>query len=179
MSKKQNDLKYLSQSILLEERGIPKLNLWIILMVFLMTTAFIGWSMMLQLDEVVTVNGQVIETGISNSDYIFKALVPSEDVGIINEGVEVTIQIPGMSTTEPLVGKIETIEENFMTSDSGDVYFEASVIPDKSSEAYRELNGQLRRGMKANIQVIVGNRTLFEYFLGNLMKTKDKALKEN
>lgn len=178
MTGKKNKFKFLSQSVLLEEQGMPKLNFWIIVIVFAMVVSFVSWSIVMELDQVITVSGSVIGDNNAEGTYAFSVQIPSEEIAVVDEGLRVTINIPGVKTSSPLMGKIERVETVGTTSTSGNVYFEGKVIPDKNSNQYATVESQLHLGMKVNYQVVVGKRSLFEYFLGPVLKTNESAFKE-
>ncbi|QJB56896.1 HlyD family type I secretion periplasmic adaptor subunit [Pseudodesulfovibrio sp. zrk46] len=67
---------HLSQALLLEETGVPRLIRFVILTLTLIIAAFIGWASVTQIDEVAITSGEIIPSG-------HVKLIQSEDGGIV------------------------------------------------------------------------------------------------
>ncbi len=71
MSRNRSNLQFLSQPVILEETGIPGISVMIIVAVFLMITAFITWSVMMEMDEITRVEGRIVSSeaeGVAGSE---------------------------------------------------------------------------------------------------------------
>lgn len=175
---KQKDFKFLSQSILLEEQGLPKMSLWIIVSVFSMLILFIGWSILMNLEEIVTVSGEVAVSQEFGKQPQFRVEIPSDDGGVILLDQEVVITVLGSVEQKRVHGVIQTLNSEPLTNDSGNTYYEAMVVAtDKSKIAVNE-SINLMKGMPVRADIIIGKKSLFEYFMGPIIQVKNNALRE-
>lgn len=174
MANKKSGLNFLNQSVLLEEAGLPKANILIILVVFLMVTLFIAWSLMMNMDQVVKVSGQVkIEGGTT----VLSALVPAKNIADIQEGLPTYITITGINDNKPVKGTIERIDKTPKTNQQGASFYEAAVKPE--GDGVKELEKLLLPGMDTKVEIVVGSRTLFQYLVGPVFNARNNAFKEN
>ena len=172
--KKRSNLKFLSQSVVLEEAGLPKINSLIILVVFSMVISFIIWSATMKIDDVTTVKGFVIQEENGDIKFSFNARIPSNKIGVINEGLSVSINIPGINDNNPIKGSIENIKRTPITDEQGNIYYEAVVKPKNEKEIVK-LDKLLMPNMKTNVKIITGRRTVLKYFLGPIFKSTKKS----
>lgn len=173
MAKKGEKLKFLTQSVLLEEEGLPRINSIIIIAVFTIVIAFLMWSNIMEIDEVVVVDGYAIQK--ESTQYLLVAHIPSKEIGIIGEGLSVTINIPGI-TKKPLEGTIKNIENTPKLNKQGATYYEAFIKTDK-----QEMNNYFEQiqvpSLEANVEIILGNKTLFQNLLGPIYHAKENAFR--
>ena len=177
MAKKRSNLKFLSQSVLLEEAGLPRVNTLIILVVFTMVVSFIAWANVMEIDEVVAVNGVVVQEKSADLNFSFRAQIPSREIGNISEGFSVVMNIPGVTEKKPVTGKIELIKKIPATNQQGVAYYEAIVKPGNDKEMLKNLDEVLLDGMETKVEIIVGSRTLFQYLLGPVFSARENAFK--
>lgn len=173
--KKRKNLKFLSQSVLLEESGLPRINTLIIFVVFAMVASFITWSSIIKIDDVTTVKGAVVQEENKAQKISFNAKIPSKEILVIKEGVPVSINIPGV-TGNNIMGTIEYIDKTPITDSKGDVYYKAVVKASNDSGTLIEINKIIIPGMEANVNIITGSRTLLQHFVGPIFKSVDKRI---
>lgn len=174
--KKKNDLKFLSQSVLLEESNLPRINTIIILVVFAMVVSFIIWSMSMKIDEVTKVEGFITQEEKENQGFSFIAQIPSKEIGAIKEGLPVFVNIPGLTDSSSIMGTIDYIEKRPMVNQQGDIYYQAIVKPNDDKEMFEDLNQLLMSGMETDVEIIIGSRTLLQYFLGSVFNAVNNAI---
>ena len=178
MAMKQKDFKFLSQSILLEEQGLPKMSLWIIISVFTMLILFIGWSILMELEEIVTVSGEVAVSQEFGKQHQFRVEIPSADGAVITLDQEVVITVLGSVGQKRIKGVIQTIHSEPLTNESGNTYYEAMVAEVDKSKPSVDGPINLKKGMPVRADVIIGKKSLFEYFMGPIIQVKNNALRE-
>jgi hypothetical protein len=178
MSRKKRNLKYLSQSVLLEESGLPRINTLIIFVVFTMVVSFITWSVMMKIDEVIAISGTVVQEQVEDSNFSIRTQIPLKEMGAVSEGLSVVMTIPGIMDNKSIMGTLYSIEKIPKTDGQGAVYCEAVIKLSDEKEKLAILNSLLMPKMEANIKIIAGNKSLFEYFLGSVFNVKEKAFKE-
>ncbi|WP_027186569.1 HlyD family type I secretion periplasmic adaptor subunit [Desulfovibrio inopinatus] len=74
----KRDTLHLSQALLLEETGVPRLVRYVIISLTLIIAAFITWASLTKIDEVAVATGKIIPSG-------HVKLIQSEDGGIVSE----------------------------------------------------------------------------------------------
>lgn len=178
MSQNYKDLKYLSQSVLLEESGLPHFNTVIVILVTLALAAFIGWSVIMPLDEVVAVTGNVSSTVGNNGTYDYYAHIPSDKVHTIAVGNQVMLSIPGVTDKSPLSGKIANVDRQPTTTAMGQVYYVASVELTVDPSVNQNLSQLLYPSMETRMDIVVGSKTLMTYFMGKIFDVKNHAFSE-
>jgi HlyD family secretion protein/adhesin transport system membrane fusion protein len=82
MSVRTRKLGYLSESVLLEERGLPYIQSTLIIVVSLLILAFIIWANFLTIDDKVSIDGYVIP---DEESYIFLGLAPTSVMPVLME----------------------------------------------------------------------------------------------
>lgn len=174
--KERKKLKLLSKSVLLDESGLPGINAALIIIVFLMVAAFVIWSMNMKINETVSIKG-FVETDADTGELSFKALIPTKDLGIVNEGYPVVVNISGLTSKNPILGKIAHIEDMQVNAGTGE-NFSATIDTSNLESVIQHINGRIVPGMETNVQVITGTRSLFQYFIGPIFQIKDKAFTE-
>lgn len=178
MAQNYKDLKYLSQSVMLEESGLPRLNTLIILLVTLALAAFIGWATVMPLDEMVSVQGSISNEVASSGQYQLFAHIPSNKINSVSVGNPVILTIPGVTDKNPLSGKLVKID-NLPNQDSqGRVYYLAEVALSAAPSTAENLTKVLHPGMETQMDVVVGSKTLMVYFLGQIFNVKNHAFSE-
>lgn len=178
MAKHRRDIKYLSQSILLEEQGLPRVNTWMILIVFAMVAAFVVWSIQMEIDEVAKVDGNVVLKSDSVNEYSLVLKIPSKEMSSIKDKASVFITIPGLAEKEPFRGTIKEIEQTPKTGIKGEIYYEAALSLGMDETKFSNVNKMLMAGMVIHGEVITGKRTLFQYILSPINTAQKNAFKE-
>lgn len=161
MVKKKNKLKFLSESILLEETGLPKMNVVITVCVSLFIVAFVAWANLVVLEEDMTIGGQVTVTTLGH--YEMLGLVPAKDIVDLSVEDPVYVSIPGVTGREKMTGMITAINTSPQYDTSGNVFYKATIVLESNDS-----DQTLFEGMEGSISVVTGNKTLLQYLLGNL-----------
>lgn len=169
--KKRKNLKFLSQSVLLEESGLPRINTLIIVVVFVMVVSFITWSMVMKIDDVTTVKGFLVQEQNKGQKISFSAKIPSKEILLIKQGLSVSINIPGVMDKNTIMGTIDYIDKTPMIDSRGDVYYKAVVKASNDIETLIDINKIVIPSMEINVNVITGSKTLFQHFLGPIFNS--------
>jgi hypothetical protein len=164
----------LSQSVLLEEVGLPKLNTFIITVVFVLVISFLTWSMNMELDEVIVNEGYFVQSEDSVLLDI-NAHIPLSDIAAISIGDDVKVNIPTSIDNLSIRGNIVNIEKIPRLDEKNNIYYVAKI--NINNESVRQNNDFLIPGMVANLEIKIGSRSLFDYLLGSIYKVPEKAFK--
>jgi len=166
MSKKNNEIKVLSESVLLEEKGLPGLNSMIVLIVSFLLCAFIVWSLVMEIEDTVRVSGLVMEDPLIKGQYSVIALISPNEIGGIKEGHKASVSMMDFNKIKPMSGVINALDDAPQLSDDGSWLYTATIQLKDSSEWTQLQNSDLLLGMELAIDIVVKKRTFFEYVLG-------------
>jgi hypothetical protein len=174
MFKKRRKMRFLSESILLEESGLPKINSVIAVVVSVIIIMFLIWSNQLIIEESISIKGQVIV--IEASDNIeFIGLVRTSDLVAINFGADTYIDIPGITKRQGLNGIVNKINTQPQFDSNNVAYYEIYVALNESDKTIGELNNTLIAGMDSELRIVTGSRTMLQFLLGTLYDTGKDA----
>ncbi len=110
------------------------------------------------------------------NELIFEGYVADKDIGSVSVGDEVQIKLSAYSFSDygAVYGKITGISKNSKYVEGlGNVYVVKVVFEDELNE-----NIKLEYGMSGTMEVLVGKRSLMDYFLEPVKKGLDNSLKE-
>lgn len=171
--KRSKKLRFLSQSVLLEETGLPRANGLIIITIFLGLAGFIAWGTQMPIDEVVSCNGQISEVLPGEGQYKLTALIPVNKMSGIEVGKSATIKVSGVSQIKPFKGMITMVEHAPIKR--GDLsYYPIRIVADDGG-----VNGStlVLKDMETQVGVIVGTKSFMDYFVGPILSVKSNAFK--
>lgn len=157
--------KYLSESVLLEETGLPNINVAIIVVVTFFVLLFITWSNFIIMEDTLNLTGTVVESG--DAVYLYSKLTTSEVINV-DRYADVYVNIPGITGRTALTGKVNEVVKTPQYDAEGKVYYLAKV---ELISISAEMKSQLIEGLSARMEVVTGSRTMLEYLLGNLYET--------
>lgn len=163
--KKKRDYRFISESVLLEERGLPFIKVLIIISVTILIFLFILWSNTYEIDEELVYRGVVDLTG---EDLVFMGQVPADQVLQVSVGQEMFIMIRGYGDGEEVAGVLTHIEDNPRMSTSGSIYYEVTIVP-RNQNMWTQ--GLPLKGMVCQVRTVIKTKTLLNYLLGNLYDT--------
>ena len=108
------------------------------------------------------------------------ARVPPDEVAFIRPGQDAKVKITAYDSQKygSLDGKLVRIGANSVTDHQGNIFFEIEVHTDKNYLGTAEHPLPITPGMVAQVNVVTGKRTVLEYLLKPVLKTRDRALTE-
>lgn len=123
---------------------------------------------------------QIMEIVPVNNQLIVEAKVMPSDIAFIKPGQKAIIKFSAYdySIYGGLKASVLSVSPNTITEQNGDTHFELKLATDK---AYIESNGRrlpIRSGMTATADIITGKKSVLDYLLKPLLKTKQGALRE-
>ncbi len=146
------------------------LNGLIIVAVFLIITSFIVWSVMMEMNEVTTVQGVILDEADS---HVLQAGILPGDLGNVQRGQPVTVQI---SRYETVSGKITEIALNNENNGQGMPYYKVRAELDYDDHIFKQ--NPAMAGMTVNAEIITGKRSLFQYLVQPVLASRERAFKE-
>ena len=155
----KRNLKYLSQSVLLDERGLPFVFSATILMIFIIVASFLVWSNYVVINSKITVEAHLDQ---SRDAYTYRLELPMT-LGSA-QGQNVTIKSLNPEDLRSHMGtlNIESIQER----QSGSIFEAVVVSPGEISEFL---------GEDVEIEIITSSKTLLSQLLGPVYNMKMKA----
>lgn len=166
MAKNNNKIKFLSQSVLLEEKGLPGLNALIVLIVSLMLCAFIAWSMVMEIDDTVRVSGLVVEDPLLKGQFSVIALISPNEIGSIKEGLKASVRLGELISKKPIHGMVSVLDKTPKSTADNRILYEAVITLNDSKDESQRHSVAFVSGMEVAVEITVGSRTFFNYFLG-------------
>ena len=111
---------------------------------------------------------------------LIEARVIPKDIGFLHPGQEAIIKISAydFSIYGGLHGKVEHISADTTADQRGNSYYEIWV---RTGQNYLERNGKKLRiipGMQASVDILTGEKSVLDYLLKPILKTKQEALRE-
>lgn len=160
---KNNKLKYLSKSILLEEEGLPKINIAIILTVCVTVALFLVWASIMEVKDTVKADG--IYNRELNGGNQATFIVNSNEVTEVALENTVFITIPGVTKKDTIKGRI--IDVQLEKRENGAVYIVVANL--ELTDRQRVLiEGLQLNEIEVSGEIITGSRSVIKYMLGPL-----------
>lgn len=136
----------------------------------------------------VTTIGGVVNPGMPLMEIVpladnllVEARVRPKDIGFLHPGQKAVVKISAydFSIYGGLDGKVEHISADTTTDQKGNSFYEVWVRTQKNY-LQRESGEKLRiiPGMQATVNVLTGNKSVLDYLMKPILKTKQEALRE-
>ena len=108
------------------------------------------------------------------------AKVAPNEIAFIRPGQPAKVKITAYDPQKygALDGKLERIGASSVTDNEGNIFFEIEVRTDKNYLGDEDLQLPITPGMVADVEIITGKRTIMEYLIKPLLRTRDRALTE-
>ena len=166
---KKHQFKFLSQSVLLEESGLPRINTLVIMTITILLIGFITWSNYVDIEEQLSASGQIT----LSDEGIYKVIgrLNANDIVKVDEDYRVYISVPGITSKEDLKGNLDEILIKPRYTDSGEVYYEFIITFDSSKFSNKSDDNPLLVGMSCRLNIVTGSKTMLQYLLGTLYDT--------
>lgn len=135
----------------------------------------------------VTTSGGTVQSGEplvelvpSNSKLIVDAKVMPQDVGFIRIGQKVLAKFTAYdySIFGHIEGRVAVIGSDSVSSEDGSQYFPVQITLSTETLGGETSGLRIRSGMEAQVDVITGKRTIFEYVFSPITKTLDNSFRE-
>ncbi|MBI4030239.1 MAG: HlyD family type I secretion periplasmic adaptor subunit [Proteobacteria bacterium] len=110
---------------------------------------------------------------------IVARVLPS-DIAFMKIGLPVKVKISAYDPQRygSLDGRLARIGANSVTDRDGNVFFEIEARTDKNHLGTADAPLPITPGMVADVEIITGRRTIMEYLMKPVLRTKDRALRE-
>lgn len=108
------------------------------------------------------------------------ARVPPSEIAFLHAGQPVKVKISAYDAQRygSLDGKLTRLGANSVTDSKGNIFFEIEVRTDKNHLGTEEKPLPITPGMVAQVEIITGKRSILEYLMKPVLRTKDRALTE-
>ena len=135
----------------------------------------------------ITTTGQVVRPGETiaeivpaNSPLLIQVRVRPEDIAFIAPGMPALIKLTAFdfSVFGSLNGTVDRIATDSTTDDRGTIYY---IVDVKALENHIERRGEtwpVKVGMVANVDIVTGKQTIFQYFTKPIHRMTQSALRE-
>ena len=124
--------------------------------------------------EVVKPGGNIAEIVPVNDNLLIKTKVKPRDIGFLYPGQKAIIKFSAYDYTifGNMEGKVVLISPDTEEDRKGNVFYIVYIKTDKN---YLEKNGKklkIKPGMTANVDIVTGHKTVLDYILKPILKTK-------
>ncbi len=130
--------------------------------------------------EVLKPGADIMEIVPLEDTLLVEAKIQPHDVGFIHPEQEVKIKISAydFSIYGGLTGKIEHISADTLTDEEGNTYYQVLIRTDKNHLEHQGKKLPLMTGMTVTVHIITGEKSILDYLLKPLLKTKNNAFRE-
>lgn len=108
------------------------------------------------------------------------ARVLPQEIAFLRPDLPVNIKISAYDSQRygSLKGRLTRIGANSISDNEGNVFFEIEVQSEKNYLGTEDSPLPITPGMVAEVEIITGKRTIFDYLMKPVLRAKDKALTE-
>lgn len=164
--KREEQMKFLSRSILLEGSGLSRINTWIILILFLCVTGFLYWASVMTLNETIVASGNIKQ---KNNQYSVQLIIPAESIMSLEVGQIVDITTAQKSNKYQFKGSVNGISSATSGTTTDKQYFDVTVDLSSGLEEQAYLRRMSDLSMQVNLEIIIGSRSILAYMLGPII----------
>ncbi len=127
--------------------------------------------------------GQSLMTVVPREEGIdVEAQVPNKDVGFLRVGMPVTVKLDAFEFTKygALEGVVQWIGADAVKDDKLGAYYpvRVSLKNTRLPVSVGDQHPEVRIGMSVTVDIAIGQRKAYEFFLGPLLKYKNESLRE-
>lgn len=111
---------------------------------------------------------------------LVEANVRPSDIGFLKPGLEAMVKLTAydFAIYGGLKGEVERISADTITNEKGDSFYQIHVRTKKSYIVHNGKNLLIKPGMAVTVDIKTGEKTVLDYILKPILKTKQNALRE-
>ena len=130
--------------------------------------------------QVIRPGDAVVELVPDSGNLIIQARIKPEDIAFLREGMDCVVKFSAYdySVFGALSGQLTQIAADSTTDDRGQLYYNVEIKLPQNFIMRKEERWPIKSGMVANIEVVTGQRTVFQYITKPLHRMATMALKE-
>lgn len=130
--------------------------------------------------EVIQAGTEIIEIVPLDDRLLVEAKVRPEDIAFVRPGLKAVIRLTAYDYRKYgyLTGNVERIAADTFTDENKQTYYQVIISDIKVNQTNSTETINLIPGMIATVDIIAGDRTVLEYVLGPILKTRDFAFRE-
>ncbi len=123
---------------------------------------------------------RLVEIVPMDDDLKITAKISPNDIAFLEVGQAAKVKITAYDPQRygSLEGKLTRIGANSTQDRDGNIFFEIEVRTDKNHLGSETKPLPITPGMVANVEIITGKRTIFEYLIKPVLRLKDRAFTE-
>ena len=131
--------------------------------------------------------GGVIQPGMDlleivpvEDNLLIEAEISPKDIGFLREGMPSMVKLTAydFAIYGGLEGTLEHISADTVENEKGDSFYIVHIRTDRSYLGNEEKQLEIIPGMKTNVDIITGKKTLMDYLLKPILKARQNALTE-
>ncbi len=130
--------------------------------------------------EVIKPGGNIVEIVPVKNTLLIKTKIKPKDIGFLYPGERAIIKFSAYDYTifGSMEGKVTLISPDTIEDKRGDIFY---IVYVKTNKNYLEKNGKkfkIKPGMIANVDIITGKKSVMDYILKPILKTKTYTFTE-
>lgn len=132
------------------------------------------------LGSVVQGGQDLVEIVPTEDSLLIEASIKPSDIGFLIPGMPVTVKISAydFSIYGGLEGKVDTISADSIRQENGESFYKVIVRTNDNKLIYKGKELDIIPGMSASVDILTGHKTVMDYILKPLLKTRNNAMTE-
>ncbi len=171
---KRNKLSFLSKSVMLEEKGLPRMSSVIILVITIIVVLFIYWASILNINEKIVLSGFITPELVDKNTAVLN--IPANSIASVEVGNPVYITIDGVTTKDTIKGIIVAVDLGSYEDAKGEKFFNADVDLNLTERQLVKLKQVVSDRFIVKSEVVIGHRSLLSYMLGPVWDIGEEAI---
>lgn len=131
-------------------------------------------------DGVIAAGQPLLEVVPSSDELVIEALIDPEDIDEVRAGLPAHVQLTSINHRRrtPINGNVSSVSADRLTDEqTGKAFYRARILLDETALA--TMGDTLLAGMGADVFILTGTRTPFEYLLDPITRSLQLGLREN
>ena len=115
-----------------------------------------------------------------NDTLLVEVQIPPADVAFLKPGQDATVKLTAydFSIYGGLPAKLERISADTIVNDEGESFYQIIVRTEKNHLVHGDEILPIIPGMVASVDTLTGQKTILDYLLKPILKTRERALRE-
>jgi adhesin transport system membrane fusion protein len=130
--------------------------------------------------EVIQAGTEIVEIVPLDDKLLVEARIRPEDIAFVRPGLKAVIRLTAYDYLKYgyLTGTVERIGADTFTDENKQTFYQVIISDNGESLPKSKSDIKLIPGMIATVDILSGDRTVLEYILGPILKTRDFAFRE-
>ncbi len=130
--------------------------------------------------EVVQAGATIVEIIPSDDRLLIETKIRPQDIAFIRPGLKATVRLSAYDYTKfgTLTGSVERIGADTITDENRETFYQVLISTKADENPRLGKDIEIIPGMIATVEIVTGDRTVFEYLLKPVLKIRDFAFRD-